>query len=64
MRTPRTIAADLAALHEKAAGAFVPPDIKRAAELGAEFATSTCAVLEAAGLMPDEPAPEDGQAKG
>lgn len=63
MRTPKTIAADLAELHDKAAKSFVPPDIKRAAELASEFAASVSAVLESAGLMPAEPAEEGDQAK-
>lgn len=61
MRTPKTIAADLADLHAKAEKAFVPPDLKRAAQLNAEFAESVSAVLTAAGLMPDEPEADQAQ---
>jgi hypothetical protein len=62
MRTPQAIAADLKALHEKAEAAFVPPDLKRAAALGAEFAESVCATLDAAGILPTEAPPSSTEA--
>ncbi|MFT3665568.1 hypothetical protein [Piscinibacter sp.] len=50
MRTPAAIAAELAAMRDKAAASFLPPDVRRALDLAAEFAVSVAAVLRAAGL--------------
>ena len=47
MRTPKEIATDMAALSEKAKKAFVPMDVKHAAELSAEFAASVVVALDA-----------------
>jgi hypothetical protein len=55
-RSPKDIAADLRDLHEVAARSFVPANLVRAAQLTAEFAESTAAVLEAAGLVTSAPA--------
>lgn len=50
MRTPTEIAAELAALRDKANLAFVPVNVVAAVDLMVEFAASTAAALDAAGI--------------
>lgn len=63
-RTPGQIAQDLAAASENIGVAFVPAGLRAAVDLVVEFAASTAAHLEAAGVTePSEaPAPEADQA--
>jgi len=64
MRDPQTIAAELTALHQRAALAFVPLNVREALQLNVEFAQSVAATLAAAGLLvvPEAPADQPGAA--
>lgn len=60
MRDPATIADDLTALHQTAALAFVPINVKQALTLSVEFAQSVAQTLRDAGLIeqPADAAPD------
>ena len=64
MRSPSTVAAELAALRSSASLAFVPLDAVRVIDLMVEFAASTSATLEAAGLVTAETEPAPAPAPG